>query len=149
MARVFVDVCIFGERWFAQCLDELIKSKNVRFAYSPVDKLVDEHERTLTAKRFFKLMGDLGRRDDAPQADVQKHIDFLENNASWAAEKDCDDPHIFGLAFEKPVLFVITRDNDIANCRKCMNKVVNKRYCNFRLICSEANYEEHKHEVLS
>lgn len=112
-------------------------------------KLLKEHERAKKAAEFYKLVGDLNKRDDAEKEKVESHIKYLTSLMAWEKEKDCDDPHIFALVFEKPVDYVLTSDQDIANCRKCMNEVVDNRYCQFRLISSEANYKLHKSKIFS
>jgi len=149
MARVHVDVCVFGKSWFNKIYDDLVKSENVIFTYSPSSKFIEEHEKATNAAKFYKLMKDMGKREDADADDVQEHSNYLESFDEWNAERDCDDPHIFSLVFVKPTKYIITSDEDIANCRRCINRVVNKRYCNFRLICSEANYNHHKNDILT
>ena len=149
MAKVFIDVGAFGESWLQDKLQELIDCEMVVFSYAATRKFRQEHEKCLKAQQFYKLMGEIGKREDANPADVQKNSNYLESLREWKAEKDCDDPHIFALVSVKPTKYIFTTDSDIANCRTCINRIVDRRFCNFRLICSETNYKAHKPKIVS
>jgi hypothetical protein len=149
MARVFLDVNAFSASWFLDVVDELIKSPAVRFAYSPVSKLLDEHEKNFKIRQFYKSVLDMGRRDDADADAVAERMEFLEGLDEWKKEKDCDDPHIFALIYEKPTRYVISSDEDMANCRGCIRRVVDKRYCGFIVVSRKNIYETHRHSILA
>jgi hypothetical protein len=148
MARVFLDVCAASADWFDDIARELVEEEKVRFSYSPVGKLLEEHSNNTKIRDFYKAVRDMGRRDDADATAVQSRMDYLEGIKAWRSEKDCDDPHIFAIVFEKPTRFVISKDDDMANCRGCINKVVENRYCNFVIISRRASYDSHRHESL-
>lgn len=148
MARIFVDVSVFGSEWFRKLVLDLLKSPHVRVSYSEVGLLLGEHERTKKAREFYKLMGEQGRRDDAEPDAVEYRIRHLESLPKWQKEEACDDPHIFGLRYEKPFDYLFTQDADIATCRKCMVRVLDARYRSFRLICNDKNYRQHRGAIL-
>ncbi|MFG6586080.1 hypothetical protein [Sulfitobacter sp. MOLA879] len=149
MARIFVDVNMFGESWFGNCLQELIKAPNVRFSYSNSEKFTQENEHCFKALRFYKLVGDMGKRDDAPATHLETHISHLEGLERWQNEAACDDAHIFALVFLLPTPFVLSKDKRMARCRGCINPQVDKKYCQFALIGDRAIYDKHRAKILS
>lgn len=149
MARVFIDGHMFGCDWFLEVLPTLLSSKNVRFAYAPSQKLLGELGRVRKGLEFYRRMGDIGRRDDAPQVEAEGHIRFLTSQRVWVDCSDCDDAHIFAIVFLKPVAFVFTEDSRIARCRDRINSEVSGRYCGFSLIKSSANFKIHRSAILN
>lgn len=149
MARVFIDVHMFSVEWFNKVLPELIRAESVRFSYGLTRKLLGEQEKVKKALEFYKLMGALGKRDDADQAEIERRVEFLEAHESWISCGACDDPHIFAIVFAKPTRYVFSQDARIATCRSVMTQVVDNRYCRFRLVGNEANYLEHRPHILT
>lgn len=99
--------------------------------------------------QLLKLLKDKGRREDTDVNQCSKHVQNLENNASWKAEDACDDPHIFAIAFQKPGAFVFTKDKRLTKCRSCMKNVLEKRYRSFSTIQSGSNYRANRVKILS
>ena len=149
MARVFVDVGVFGEKWFGDCSEELLKANNVRFSYAQVSIFQREHERTLKAAQFYKIAFDMGKRDDANREIMKERIDYLKGLTEWRDERSCDDPHIFALSYEKSFSYLFTSDSRISSCRNCMRRVVDHRFCKFSLIQSESSYKKNKGKIFS
>ena len=147
--RVFIDVNVFGDEWFQTILSELVETDCVRFSYSEVDKLTHELEKVSQALKFYKLMGEMNRRDSAESTQVQSQIEYLESHVSWRNEASCDDPHIFAIVREIATQYIFTNDKRIAKCRGCMNRVIDKRYCSFKLVTNLANYKSSRHKILS
>lgn len=147
MARVLIDTCVFGQSWFVKVVEDLISNPKVRFAYTPHGKMTQEHNLKLAS--FYKRLGDIKRRDDVPERAAERHIKALETSETWKSEEACDDPHIFAVVRELPTPFVFTSDTRIAKCRTCMQRVIDSRYCDFRLISRKANYDEKRAEIHS
>ena len=151
MARVFVDVSAFTQAWFQPVYEEIAASLKVRFSYVALPKMVAEHchPAAKTALTFYHLMGVGKRRDDAILSTAQAAYEDLCQKQCWINEKDCDDPHIFALAFSMPFDFLFTADADIANCRDQICRHVKKEFCQFSLITSAQNYATHRLAILS
>ncbi|QIZ82107.1 hypothetical protein [Thalassovita gelatinovora] len=148
MARVFLDVNLFGQEWFGPIKVELQECSSVRFSYSRVQKLLDEHQKNVKAKTFYQIMSQLNRVDVADSNAVQKRMDKLQENKKWKNEKDCDDPHIFAIVYEMPTPYVFSSDTDMANCRRCIQNSVDSKFCQFIVIASDAIYRKHRQKVL-
>lgn len=149
MAKVILDVSVAGESWFTDRFEELVGESKVVFVYCEHERYLNELMRVPKLLELLKLMGTLGRRADVDASLCAKHIDEIGAEGAWIAESACDDPHVFAMAYEKPVKYVFTSDGRIATCRNCMRKVLNKRYCSFSLIRSAANYDAHRDKILS
>ncbi|MDH0912079.1 hypothetical protein N5C66_22785 [Rhizobium pusense] len=149
MARVILDSCIIGEKWFTdKILPGLLEDENVTFTYTEHEKMVGELEQARKLQKIYKLMGDAGRRNDVTSSEAKKHIQALERNQHWQREEDnCDDPHIFAMVYSKPTRFVFTTDKRMGRCRDCMIRVINKRYSNFLLVMSESTYKKLRAEI--
>jgi hypothetical protein len=149
MARVFVDVSLFGEGWFQVARRDFDTAPAVKLVYAGVEKLEKEHEKALSVKRYFKLMADRGRVEFLDFVEVQRHIDLLESHVVWRGEESCDDPHIFAIVFSRATPFVFSTDKRIAKCRGCLRGEVDSRYCRFVVISNERVYDRHKRQILA
>lgn len=125
----------------------LADDDNVTFLYSGCKKNIEELRKTPKLLEFLKQMKTLGRRDDASSEDCETHINSLNAKGEWAAEKSCDDPHIFAMIYEKPTRFVFTTDACLATCRNYMRATIDQRYCNFILIKTRTNYNKHRPDI--
>lgn len=149
MARVYIDLSVVGQAWFAEIVKDLLQSKGVRFAYSDHPLMADELNRSRKMLQILQLAGKLNKRDDVPSVDCEVHVRSLSENQAWVTEESCDDPHIFAINYVKPVSYVFTQDTRIAKCRDCINQKINARYVGFRLVTSMNNYEQNRHLIHS
>lgn len=148
MARATIDASAIGEGWFKNITADLMKLKGVEFVHSLDDKAQGEVERAKKIGQFYLTASKLGRKVITVSAeDANRHIAFLENVEEWKSRTACDDPHIFAIVFEKNVKYVFTGEQRLAECRDCINKKVDNRYCGFSLIRSEEIYNEHRQAI--
>lgn len=149
MARVFVDVSVVSHSWFTpRILTELIDNKAVRFTYTKFGQLAKEHEQSKKFGQLMKRLSDQGRTDNVSEEQAKLHTVKLTSLQNWKNNPACDDPHIFALVYEKPTNYVFSADMRIAQCRDCMNKIVDNRYCDFIVIAKEETYTEHRQKIL-
>lgn len=155
MARVFIDAHMFGEAWFKDVLEELIRCNRVSFVYGEIDKLKTEISKVRKALEFFRLARDLkdsnnkSRRVDAPLDDINAHNEYIQNRQCFVDCGDCDDSHIFALIYVKPTPYIFSMDARIAKCRDVINSSVDSRYCKFIVVSNDPTYKNHKHAILS
>lgn len=150
MARVAIDPHMFGELWFNAVREELIKSGSVRFAYSRLLKEGMELSKQRAALQFFKLVGEIKRRDDAHVETCKRFCEALLTEPAWGEHREvCDDAHLFSLVRTLPTEFVFSKDVRMAKCRDCLNGKVEAGYLRFSLISSEALFRKRKHDILS
>lgn len=149
MARVIIDTCIFGDKWFKETLDKLIDDDKVQFTYTSHEKMMGEHENAPKLLAFYKRMGDRNRRIDAAPDATGRHMAKIEGHPEWQAAPECDDPHMFAIVYLKPTRYIFSKDTRMAKCRDCMNKHINGKYCNFRIISSKKVYEQLRNEIHS
>ena len=90
----------------------------------------------------------MGLRDDANPDAVAKAIGVLEAIPGFAKEAACDDAHIFALNYEKPCKYIISKDKRMAKCRGELNKVADKRFCQFSIIGRDESYQKHKAKIV-
>lgn len=141
MARVAIDVHMFGEQWFGAVRQELVRSENVRFAYSQLNKATTELSRVREAAKFFKLMGDVKRRDDAHTETVARFHDQITSQVAWKRNHGrCDDGHVFALVRTLPTPFVFTLDVRMAQCRDCLSGKIDAAFLRFSIVKSPDNY---------
>ena len=150
MARVAIDPHMFGELWFKAASEELIKSGSVRFAYSRLPKEGIELSKQHAALRFFKIVGEIKRRDDAHEGTCSRFCEALLTEPAWDKHKKvCDDAHFFSLVRTLPTEFVFSKDIRLAKCRDCLNGLVEAGYLRFSVISSEALFRKRKRAILS
>lgn len=149
MARVFLDVNVFSESWFAPILRELVGAREVLFVYSPVKKLDGELARAVKLAEFLKIASSMNKVVVADPDETQAHMDYLEAQDRWGAEAACDDPHIFAIVYVRGVRFVFSMDRRIARCRGTINQAIDARYCGFIVIDREVTYRAHRASILS
>lgn len=154
MARVFIDIHVFGESWFQSVLPELIRSEKVRFSYPCSKKFKVEGEKCRKALEFYKLMGatrlsdGTSKREDTEPKRQSAAEAVLLQNPTFAACDSCDDPHIMALVAIKPTPFVFSKDKRIAKCRRTIGRAVERKYCRFSVISSGELYTRHKERIL-
>lgn len=149
MSRVFIDTSVVGESWFSDIVQEMLKSKKIRFAYTEHPKLSGEEDRCRKLRQLYQIAGKIGIRDDIDVSECDKHVNFLNGLTEWINEKACNDPHVFAMTFIKPIQYVFTSDTSMAKCRGCLSGVVDAKYCGFRLIASKDNYDSNRHLIHS
>jgi hypothetical protein len=147
MARVLIDVSVVGQSWFADIVNELLKSKSVRFAYTDHPLFSEEMNKSRKMLELHQLAGKLNRRDDISAAACDIHVQTLSAEPVWESEEACDDPHIFAINYLKPVAYVFTHDTRIAKCRDCINGTLDSKYAGFSLVANRNNYDQNRHYI--
>lgn len=150
MARVAIDPHMFGEEWFRHVRAELVRSKNVTFAYSGLKKEGLELSKQRAALFFFKLMGELKRRDDASIPHVEKNMSEITSHQSWKKNaRHCDDEHTFALVRTLPTPYVFSCDLRLAKCRGCISGKIDSRFTRFSVISSLEVYNSNRAQILA
>lgn len=149
MARVFIDVSIFGFSWFKETLFELRNCSHVKFVVSRDRKMLGEIERATKLAQFHQLMAAQNRLEVVPAASAGPRVEFLESHPAWTANhKVCDDPHIFAMVFERPTRYIFSNDDRLARCRNRLNRSIDHRYCGFIVIHDATTYMRHRSRIL-
>lgn len=139
--RVIIDPHMFGESWFGQIRNDLVRSKKVRFAYGGLPKETVELSKQRAALEFFKLMGKIKRRDDAHKPTIERFHDELIASAAWVSNSNCcDDSHTFSLVRALPARYVFSKDDRMARCRDCLSGCVDATFLRFAVIGNESSY---------
>ncbi len=141
MARVLIDVSAAGEDWLKDAVNEIRNSANVTFLYSDHEKYKKEVVNHPFLGKFLQLMKTLGKREDTDPGVCAKIIANLEDNPAWVGAEECDDPHIFAIAYQKPNAFVFTSDKRLARCKVKMKDALDKHHRRFTTIQSKANFD--------
>lgn len=150
MARVAIDPHMFGEAWFAEIRGELLKSRNVRFSFSGLLQEHIEISRRKDVLTFYKLVGELNRRDDAHQPTAKRNEENLVVDQHWVQNKSiCDDPHIFALVKSLPTKYVFTLDLRMVKCRDCLRGKIDNNYLRFSAITTATAYESNRVDILA
>lgn len=149
MARVVIEPHMFGEEWFSPVKEELVKCSNVRFAYCGIDKERNEISKVRDAARFFKLMGDLKRRDDAHLPTASRHFEEVTQHAVWKSNGCCDDGHLFALVKALPTPYVFSKDHRLAACRDCLAGNLDSSFTRFSVISTQATYQANRNNIMA
>lgn len=146
MAVVLLDVSAASKGWFKSALDEMRRSKNVKFLYSDQKKYKAEVSKVVALAQFLKLMAQKGRRIDVDADECQAVIDALNLNTTWSASSACDDPHLFAMMTLHPTRYLFTDEQRIAKCRGCMSET-HQQMCSFKAIRNGNVYKNHRSKI--
>jgi hypothetical protein len=150
MVRIAIDPHMFGEEWFTSVRGELVRCRGVRFAYTGVSKERVELSKQRDALRFYKLMGDSKRRDDAHEPTIVRYYSELTSHETWLANsKLCDDGHLFALVRALPTDYVFSKDDRMAKCRDCLSGKISSSYLKFSVIKSHHSYLDVRSNIIS
>lgn len=147
MARVYLDVSVFGQGWFQEALPELVACGHVRFSLSRAKQMTGEIQRV---RKLAELLGVMSRKNrvDLVRAEIGPAIQALENHPEWVNYAACDDPHIFALVYNLPTKYIFSQDHRLAQCRGYMNRFVDSRFCSFIVISDLSAYRSHRNLIL-
>jgi hypothetical protein len=154
MARAFLDVNMFSERWFIPVREELLRSKNLVFTFSQSSSFIREFSRCTDGLKFYKLVGELRtssgekRRFDVDPARVEEQENFVNSQHCFVNAQECDDPHIFSLIYNKPTRYIFSMDTRLAQCRSIIQNQLDNRYCNFIVISDLETYKVHRQAII-
>lgn len=154
MARVYIDPHMFSSAWFGEALTEMIQSRQVQFVYCHCAPVETEASKVRKALEFYQRIGQMkdrngGRlRADVPADLFQNHLLRVQSNGTYCNEQNCDDAHIFALAYIKNVSYVFSMDHRLARCRDALNRIIHRRYCSFAVLSNDNVYDVHKPQIL-
>ena len=150
MSKVYLDVSVFGERWFQEtALGELRESNRVTFTFTRGGSGGGEIDRVLKLKDFLKIMSEKGRAQEVPSEELQEKLCFLEQQPAWKNHSECDDAHIFSVVCIVGKCFVFSTDLRMVKCRKKLKKSVKKEFCNFLVVPRKDVYDKKKQDIFS
>lgn len=150
MARIVIDASVVGANWFASVVEELQREKNVVFVLARDKKTANEHARTKKLQTLYAIMSKQpGRVRAISESDCERHTNYLEGLPAWKSESACDDAPVFAACYEGGARFVFTGDGRMAKCRRCINRTVDSRYCEFRLVRNHTNYKANRAAILA